>query len=74
MKTKEEFMKFENKDKSLISVSKGFLTHLIVLSIVNARGILHAKLEKSGFEQFILPAINVSDVIQKDVEFQISPN
>lgn len=67
----EDFLKFENKERNRILIPKGFLTHLTVLTIGTARGILHAKLEKSGFERFILPTLNISDMIQEDFEFQL---
>lgn len=68
----KDFLKLKNKDKNKIGIPKGFLTHLTVLTIGTARGILHAKLEKTGFEQFILPTLNISEMIQEDVEFELS--
>lgn len=68
-----DFRKLEDRENNRITVPKGFLTHLTVLTIGTARGILHAKLEKSGFEQFILPTLNISDMIEKDMEFKLIP-
>ncbi|MBW3467707.1 hypothetical protein [Arthrospiribacter ruber] len=68
----EDFLKFENKERNTITIPKGFLTHLTVLTIGTARGILHAKLDKSGFEQFILPTLNISDMFKEDMEFELS--
>jgi len=48
---------------------KDFLIHLTVLTIGTARGILHAKLEKTGFEKYMLPTLNVSDLIKEDLIF-----
>lgn len=66
----EDFLKLKNKNK--ISIPTGFLTHITVLTIGTARGILHAKLDKTGFEQFILPTLNISEMLQEDVEFELS--
>jgi hypothetical protein len=70
----QAFSNLENKEKNKLTIPKGFLTHLIVLTIGTARGILHAKLEKSGFEQFILPTLNIADMIKEDMEFELSTN
>lgn len=68
-----DFQKLEDRENKKITVPKGFLTHLTVLTIGTARGILHAKLEKSGFEQFILPTLNIADMIKEDMEFELIP-
>ena len=67
----EDFQKLKNQENSRITLPKGFLTHLTVLTIGTARGVLHAKLEKSGFEQFILPTLNIADMIKEDMEFEL---
>jgi hypothetical protein len=66
-----DFSSLLNSEKRKLKVPKGFLTHLTVLTIGTARGILHAKLEKSAFEQFILPTLNVADMIKEDMEFDL---
>jgi len=50
-------------------IPKGFLTHLTVLTIGTARGVLHTKLEKTGFEKYLLPTLNISDLIKEDMTF-----
>lgn len=65
------FDEFKPNDEKKYIIPKGFFTHLTVLTIGTARGILHAKLEKSGFEQFILPTLNIADLIKEDVVFEI---
>jgi len=70
----QAFEKFVDKENHKLVLFKGFLTHLAVLTIGTARGILHAKLEKSGFEQFILPTLNISDMIKEDMVFENSTN
>ena len=61
------FTSEENK----IVIPKGFATHLLVLTIGTARGVLHSKTEKTDFNHFLLPTINASELIQKDVELII---
>jgi hypothetical protein len=50
-------------------VPKGFLTHLVVLTVGTSRGILHAKTEGTSFNKYVLPTINVSEIIKSDASF-----
>lgn len=63
----ETFSNFKKGDKYILP--KGFLTHMTVLTIGTARGVLHAKLEKTGFEKFILPTLDISNMIEEDMSF-----
>lgn len=67
----ETFLSLKREDKYIIP--KGFLTHMTVLTVGTARGILHAKLEKSGFEKFILPTLDISKMIEEDFVFELNP-
>jgi hypothetical protein len=55
-----------NKDENCLNVPKGILQHLAMLTIGTARGILHAKTEGTCFNKFIIPAINVTEMITED--------
>ncbi len=61
----ETFSGFKKEDEYVIP--KNFITHLTVLTVGTARGILHAKLEKTGFEKFLLPTLNISELIKEDL-------
>ncbi|OXB04393.1 hypothetical protein [Flavobacterium pectinovorum] len=56
----------------LIIFPKSFIGHLTMLTIGTARGVLHAKTEGTEFNKFILPVINVNELVDKDAEFTIS--
>ena len=45
------------------------MTHLIVLTIGTVRGILHAKTEGTKYNSYILPTINVAELIKTDIVF-----
>lgn len=47
-------------------VPKGFLAHLAMITVGTARGVLHAKTESTFFSKFIIPAINVVEMISDD--------
>ena len=58
--------------EDLIVFPKNFMGHLTMLTIGTSRGILHAKTEGTEFNKFILPTINVNQLVDKDAEFNIS--
>ena len=51
-------------------VPKDFIQHLAGITIGTARGILHAKTENTPFNQYVLPTINVIEMIKDDVTFE----
>jgi len=57
---------FDSEDKAIIP--KGFASHLVVLTIGTLRGVLHAKTENTEFNKFVLPTINVMNMVKDDVE------
>lgn len=62
---------FDSENNSL-KLPKGFLTHLAVLTVGTVRGMLHSKTEGTDFNKFVLPTINVAEMIQEDAEFTFS--
>lgn len=54
-----------------IILPKHFLEHLCVITVGTSRGILHAKTENTTFNRFIIPTLNVSNLVAKDVVFEI---
>ncbi|CAM4144864.1 hypothetical protein [Flavobacterium weaverense] len=59
------------KDNNVV-FPKNFICHLTMLTIGTSRGILHAKTEGTEFNKFILPTINVNQLVDKDAEFNLS--
>jgi hypothetical protein len=59
------------KDEKKIILPCGFAQHLLVLTIGTVRGILHAKTEGTAFNQYVLPTINVAEMLKEDVKFRI---
>lgn len=50
---------------------KSFIAHLTMMSVGTTRGILHAKTEGTLFNEYILPSINVEEMIDEDAEFEL---
>lgn len=42
-----------------------------MLTIGTARGVLHSKTESTPFNSFLLPTLNVNELVKKDVVFKI---
>jgi hypothetical protein len=53
-------------------VPKGFLAHLAMITTGTSRGVLFAKTEATPFSKFIIPTLNVSEMIYEDAIFDIS--
>ena len=58
----------ENK----LIVPKGFLTHLAMITTGTSRGVLFAKTEGTQFSKFIVPTLNVTEMIKEDASFDIA--
>ena len=61
--------KFISKDK--IIIPQYLITHLAVLAVGTTRGVLHAKTENTPFNSFMLPTINVKEMIDEDLVIEI---
>jgi len=64
-----------DESSTSISFTPHFLTHLLVLSVGTARGIIHANInsrkKKNGFDDLVLPTINVSDMVKEPQVFSL---
>lgn len=58
-------------DETKVKIPKGFMAHLAVITVGTTRGILHDKTENTPYNEFILPTLNVADMIKEDVEFKL---
>lgn len=60
------------KELNKIIIPKNFLSHLAMLTVGTTRGILFAKTENTVFNKFIVPTINVEEMIENDAVFEIT--
>lgn len=42
--------------------------HLATITTGTARGVLHARLTNTPFAQYVLPAVNLTDILKEDVQ------
>jgi len=45
------------------------MTHLSVMTVGTARVVLHTKTEGTFFNRFLLPTINVPELVTDDIQF-----
>ena len=57
--------------KNKLIVPKQFLAHLAMLTTGTSRGVLFAKTEATQFSKFIVPTLNVTEMIKEDASFDI---
>jgi len=57
----------KGKKKKLV-LPVGLCRHLATITVGTARGVLYEKLKKTDFSEFILPTIDLTKIIDKDIE------
>ncbi len=62
---------FIQKTEAKLVVPKGFLSHLAMITTGTTRGILFAKTESTPFSKFIVPTLNVAEMVTEDVSFDM---
>jgi hypothetical protein len=67
----DSWSQFKNGDKMVIE--KGFMLHLLTISVGTTRGVLHAKTESSRFNQYLLPTTNLMDIVKEDFTINLTP-
>lgn len=67
---KEDFLDKVKQDENTYLIPKGLAIHFVVLTVGSARGVLHAKTEGTVYNQYLLPTINVKEMLQEDVIFK----
>jgi hypothetical protein len=60
---------FIDEKKSKTIIPKGLLAHLAMITIGTTRGVLFAKTEGTSFNNFIIPALNIAEMIETDGVF-----
>lgn len=53
--------------ESKVTIKKALARHLTVITVGTVRGVLHAKTEGTPHSRFILPLVNVEEMVVKDL-------
>lgn len=64
---KEHWDSLYNAELGEIKLPMEIARHLVVLAMGTLRGVLHAKVENTPFNMFILPTINVTELVKEDI-------
>ncbi|MEO9477123.1 MAG: hypothetical protein ABJG41_16375 [Cyclobacteriaceae bacterium] len=64
--------KIQLPESNELVVPKGFMAHLAMLVVGSTRGVLHAKLEQTPFNQLLIPTVNVQAIIKEDVHISLA--
>lgn len=65
--SEETWPELLKEEKNEIVIPSDFATHLLVLTVGTARGVLHAKTENTKFNKYFLPTLDVSKSIESDI-------
>jgi hypothetical protein len=55
-----------------IVIPEGFASHMAVITVGTIRGILYEKVKDTLFKEYIIPPINLTELIQEDVVIEFS--
>lgn len=64
---KTGWSKLSHPDELSYIIPKTLSQHLTVLSVGTARGVLHAKTEGTIFNDYVLPTVDITKIVNKDV-------
>ena len=62
-----------DEDGEKIVIPEGFASHMAVITVGTIRGILYEKTKETPFKDYIIPPINLTELIQEDVDIELMP-
>lgn len=62
---------FIYKKEKKITIPKTLMAHLGMITVGTSRGVLHAKLVGATIPQFLVPIVNVTEMIPEDMQFEM---
>ena len=67
----ESWSGFIDSKKNKLVVSKGFLAHIAMITMGTIRGVLFAKTEGTPLSKYIIPTMNVTELVNEDGVFDL---
>ena len=64
---KEAWDSLLNEDNDALVIPEGFTSHMAVITVGTVRGILHEKTRDTPFNDYIIPPINLTELIKEDL-------
>ncbi|MEQ9278061.1 MAG: hypothetical protein RLN83_01090 [Balneola sp.] len=68
---KEAWNTLIKEDNTHLTIPEGFASHMAVITVGTARGVLHEKTKNTEFNDFIIPPINLTGMISDDIEIDL---
>ncbi|MCF8218493.1 MAG: hypothetical protein K9J21_05890 [Bacteroidales bacterium] len=68
----EDWNDMLSPENNKITLPKGFVQHMAMITVGTTRGILHAKTDGTEFNRFLIPTINLTEIIRKDVVLEVN--
>lgn len=62
------------EDGKKIVIPEGFASHMAVITVGTIRGILYEKIKDTPFKDYIIPPVNLTELIQEDVVIEFDPS
>jgi hypothetical protein len=63
----ENWIEMFNPELEQFTLPKSIATHFVVLAVGTLRGVLHAKVENTFLNGFLMPTINVTEMVKEDI-------
>lgn len=61
----------KNEQKTKLHVPKEFLAHLLIITVGTTRGVLFAKTENTHYHKFIIPSLDIDEIVTEDAIFEV---
>jgi hypothetical protein len=68
---KQSWDKLKKEENTKLEVPKDFLAHLLIITVGTTRGVLFAKTENTPYHQFIIPSLDINEMVDKDAVFDL---
>jgi|GEM_PF-256714 len=68
----EAWERFALEGEDAMVFPHGFVAHLAALTVGSLRGMLYVKTQDTIFNRFLIPTINVAEIVSEDVRFDFA--
>lgn len=68
-----DFARIATPQDNQVKIPQAIMLHFCNITTGTARGILHAKLDDTEFSEYMLPIINLEQMVKSDVVFMLDP-
>lgn len=66
--------RFAHEGERAMVFPHGFVAHLAALTVGSMRGMLYVKTQDTIFNRFLIPTVNVAEIVGEDIRFDFPPS